>query len=209
MTALDAPVEVLPTPAADRPLTVDDLAAMPDGERYELEDGRLVERKPMAFYEDRVTQATSSYLYVFNAATGGRGAVFGDQTTLRIFGPGETGKRADVAYVRLDRLPANVNDLSVLTVPPDLVVEVVSPNDAAHEVEAKVERYLDAGVGEVWVIFTNTRTLTRRWPGGRSPEVLRAGQTLSGDGPLAGLSLPIADLFPPRPEPAEPTTGAA
>ena len=38
-------------------------------------------------------------------------------------------------------------------IPPDLAVEVVSPNDSAEELEEKLEDYHKAGVPLVWVIY--------------------------------------------------------
>jgi Uma2 family endonuclease len=44
-------------------------------------------------------------------------------------------------------------------IPPDLVVEVVSPNDTAYELEDKLADYQKVGVPLIWVINPNSRTV--------------------------------------------------
>ena len=46
-----------------------------------------------------------------------------------------------------------------IRIPPDLAVEVVSPNDTAYEVDAKVQEYLSAVVPLVWVVNPQTRSV--------------------------------------------------
>jgi len=46
---------------------------------------------------------------------------------------------------------------NIFTTPPFLCVEILSPDDTAVEVRAKVEEYLAFGVSCVWVVDPNTR----------------------------------------------------
>ena len=45
-------------------------------------------------------------------------------------------------------------------IPPDLAVEVASPNDTVYELDDKLEDYQKAGVPLIWVINPNSRTAT-------------------------------------------------
>jgi Uma2 family endonuclease len=76
------------------------------------------------------------------------------------------------------------------------MVEVISPNDTAYAVEAKVALYLRNGFGEIWLVYPNTRTVHvhRR---GEPIRVLDDQQTLRGEGPLQGFETPVAHFFPP------------
>ncbi len=78
--------------------------------------------------------------------------------------------------------------------PPDVVVEVVSPNDRWTELEQKAALWLDFGVREVWIADPATRRVLVRKPDG-SAHTFRAGDTL-GSGVLEGFSAPVDRLLP-------------
>jgi len=64
----------------------------------------------------------------------------------------DTVRGPDVFFVSKDRCPKEGFSDRSLTVPPDLVVEVLSPSDRWRDVHDKVNDYLSAGVQEVWVV---------------------------------------------------------
>ena len=78
--------------------------------------------------------------------------------------------------------------------PPALVVEVLSPHDRPNEVVRKVVEYLNGGVSLVWVVDPEACTVLvyRRE---RAPELKIVGDMLAGEGSLADLAIPVADLF--------------
>ena len=91
-------------------------------------------------------------------------------------------RRPDVSFIRRGRLPGDVSPEGWVRIPPDLAVEVVSPNDSAEELEEKLDDYRKAGVPLVWVIYPKARKARvfrlrrpdRRAGGGRRP--LRRGR---------------------------------
>ena len=85
-----------------------------------------------------------------------------------------------------------------MIIPPDLVVEVVSPNDLAYEIDEKVQEYLDAGVQLVWVVNPALRTV-RIYRADGTISGLHESDELSGENIVPGFHCPIANLFPPRP----------
>ena len=105
-----------------------------------------------------------------------------------------TVRRPDVMYLRKERVPANWALESYRAVP-DLVVEVISPNDLAPELEAKVAGYLDAGVRIVWVVDPEQRIVRIHRADG-SIGWLRENDALSGDDVLPGFTCPVRELFP-------------
>ena len=82
-------------------------------------------------------------------------------------------------------------------IPPDLAVEVVSPNDLAYDVESKVVEYLDASVALVWVIDPEARTV-RIYRRDGSISWLREHGELSGEEVLPGFQCRVAANFPEK-----------
>ncbi len=79
-------------------------------------------------------------------------------------------------------------------VPPRLAVEVLSPNDRANKLLRKINDYLRCGVGMVWVIDPEIRTVTVHQPG--KPQIeLTENQELTGEDVLPGFRCRVADFF--------------
>ena len=78
--------------------------------------------------------------------------------------------------------------------PPDLAVEVVSPNDRPQEIADKVDLYLTHGVPLVWVAYPRSRQVVVHRPG-QEPLILSEGDTLDGGDVLPGFQLPVAEVF--------------
>lgn len=188
-----------------KPMSIEEFMALPDSVGFELVEGVLAERKAMGALADYVAMQCAIELGIFCRETG-RGYVFGSETTYHCFAHAATGRRGDVSLVARGRLPGEQIPLSYIEIPADVVVEVISPNDLAVEVEEKVKLYLRHGFGEVWVVYPETRTIYvhRR---GEAVLALEPDQTLEGRGPLVGFACPVERLFP-KPA-ASPSTGAS
>ena len=100
----------------------------------------------------------------------------------------------DASFVRKDRLPPADEREGYLDLMPDLVVEVVSPSESAADVEAKVARYLAAGVPLVWVAYPRRRAIRAHRPG-QEPLEYGEDDVLDGGEVLPGFTIPVADLF--------------
>jgi Uma2 family endonuclease len=128
------------------------------------------------------------------ARVGGWGRAFGADCGFILSANPDTVRAPDAAFVRAERLPAGRVPRSFFPGAPDLAVEVVSPDDAAAEVRAKVGEYFAAGTQLVWVVYPDEREVYVY----RSPveiEVVGLGGTLEGHPVLPGLSLPVAEIF--------------
>ena len=186
------------TAVAER-LDVDEFLAMPGNEDFELIDGLLKERG-MGLNAVWTAGQIFAELSRFNATTRG-GLVFPDGASLAIFPDRPRyAPRPDGLYVSQGRFRSQSMAQGALTVPPELLVEVVSTHDIAGEVEGKVRAYLGAGVDTVWVAYPEQRTIHVYRRAGPT-EVLTDGDTLLGDGPLSGFAVGVTALFP-EPEPA-------
>jgi Uma2 family endonuclease len=185
------------TLASETLFTPDDLAAMPDAVKYELVDGRLVERN-MGAESSEVAINIAALLRPF-VRQHRLGRVFGSDTSYQCFAdePRRV-RRADVGFARLDQLPDGRAPKGNIRVAPALVVEVVSPNDTADEVEAKVAEWLGAGVQLLWVVYPSTRTVRihrpRTSPLGPVSDLTEA-DVISGEDVVPGFSCPVSEFF--------------
>ena len=125
---------------AEKTYTPEDLLSMPDGKNYELVDGHLVERNMSVVVE--LGRRASCYFASRRLRRGPRPRLgLAGRSGLRLF-PRRSKKvrKPDVSFIRIERLPEGLTSEGYVHIPPDLAVEVVSPNDLWHEVEAKVDR---------------------------------------------------------------------
>lgn len=173
-----------------------DLLRLPDGERYELIDGQLVERD-MSLWSTYV--AGRIYRLLSNHAPADQsGWVLPEGASYQCFPDDPTKvRRADVSFIRLERLPlAQATEEGHIPIAPDAAVEVMSPNDLAYDVDEKVEDYRRAGVSLVWVVNPKARTVVvhRRQGVGA---VLYEEDELSGEDVLPGFRCRVGELFVP------------
>ena len=77
---------------------------------------------------------------------------------------------------------------------PDLVVEVLSPDDRPGYVREKVAEWLEAGSAAVWVVDPRERTVTTHAPD-EPPTTLGEADTIRGGDVLPGLELMVRDVF--------------
>jgi Uma2 family endonuclease len=100
----------------------------------------------------------------------------------------------DVLFIRKERLPRPGDDENWLMIPPDLCVEVLSPNDRWSEVIEKISEYFHLGVPEVWVLDPATHEIQIHLDSQRLPTTLHDGDTLTSDR-LPGFECAVSDLF--------------
>jgi Uma2 family endonuclease len=89
-------------------------------------------------------------------------------------------------------------------VPPRLAVEVLSPDDRASQLMRKITEYLRGGVGMVWVIDPESRTVTVHRPDRAQVEIGEA-EELTGDDVLPSFRCRAADFFRLPRDKANPT----
>jgi len=178
---------------AEGPHTPEELLTMPDGNRYDLIDGNLVERNGGA--EVGLVGATIIQLLCQYVDANDLGFVYASGCGYEAF-PGRP-KRVrcpNASFIARGRLPDDRTPTGHGRIPADLVVEVVSPKDTAYEVEEKIEDHLEAGVKLLWVVYPNTK---RVWVVRLTGAVSRLGvdDELTGDDVIPGFSCRVAQLF--------------
>jgi Uma2 family endonuclease len=181
------------TIVTERRYTPEDLLALPDGERFELVDGRLVETK-MGTEAGGIAGNIIGLLFIWNRQAK-YGWVLSAEASYQCFGDeADRVRRPDVSFIRTERLPGLPRGHT--RIPPDLAVEVVSPNDLYSEVREKVEEYLVAGVRLIWIVAPDTRSIEVVRADG-TVSLLHADDELAGEDVLPDFRCGVCELFPP------------
>jgi Uma2 family endonuclease len=128
---------------------------------------------------------------------------FARETKLGRVMPGEVGiyternpdsvRAADVAFISHDRLK-QAKPQGYLDVAPELVVEVLSPDDSWSEVNEKLEEYFAIRVAMVWVADPR-RQVVYVYRAINEFKKLTKTDILSGEEILPGFSVAVAELF--------------
>jgi Uma2 family endonuclease len=172
----------------------EDLLTMPDAKSYELVNGELVERNMgglSSWVAGQLLEFLSTYVRQQKA-----GWVLGADGSYQCFGDDRNRvRKPDVSFIRRGRLSNDEMPIGHIQVPPDLAVEVISPNDLYLDVQTKVAEYLTGGVSQVWVIDPEHRTVLINFADEEPPVFLREADTLTGSDVLPGFERRVADLF--------------
>jgi len=85
-------------------------------------------------------------------------------------------------------------EAKVITLIPEIVVEILSPNERPGRIARKLSQYFNAGVKEVWIIDPEARTADL-WNGAAAPyrELAETDQLTSPL--LPGFAVTLAELF--------------
>ncbi len=173
------------------PWTAKELARLPEGWRYEIDEGELVIMAPAGFEHGDLTSGVDERLRRF-VREHGLGRVIAGETGFYLRRDPDTLRAPDVAFVSTERLAKIVDRRGFPEVPPDLAVEIHLPDEPA--MEDKVRQYLAAGVRSVWVIDPRRRTLTQHRPG-EAPRLLADPAAPVEDPVLPGFACRLAELL--------------
>jgi Uma2 family endonuclease len=173
--------------------TPEDLLAIRDRPMPELVDGELMERE--------MGQKSDSIAFRIGRLVGNHvedhqlGLVNGAQGSYQIFPDAPNKVRIpDVSFTRKERLPKDGPAEGHSHVVPDLVIEVISPNDNATDLNGKINDFLSVGVPLIWVLYPETRTIQVHHLDGSGP-FLKVGDILDGEDVLPGFRCEVAALF--------------
>ena len=189
---------VLEEPVLQQPrVTSQELLERDDAVRFELVDGRLIERN-VSMESSAVGVRVGCVLSGF-VDDNQLGIVAGAGCSYRCFSDvladRDRIRKPRVSFIAAGRLTEEQYRAGHTPIAPDLAVEVIAPNDSADEIDEKIEDYLAAGVRLIWVVCPRTRTVTTYHQDGSSQR-LRATDKLSGEGVVPGFEYLVADLFP-------------
>lgn len=174
-------------------LTAEDLwKIVADGSRYELSKGELVPMTPVGIRHGQIVISFGSRLnqYVVERGLG----IVCTEVGFKLTRQPDTLRAPDVAFIARTRFPEGQISEKFADFPPDLAVEVLSPEDTASELLRKVEEYFSAGVPLVWVVDPATQTVTV-YRSLQNVKILSAAGELDGNEVLPGFRLKVAEIF--------------
>ena len=180
--------------SAERMLTLEEYMGLEepdDASTFELVRGRVV-REPRPGYRHARLQAIIAGRIGAHARVHAQGVVLTDVGVV-LAGAPPTVRGPDVAFLTQARIPPD-DPSGFLEIPPDLVVEIVSPSDRVADVLERILDFIDAGVGEAWVVDPESRTFTIL-RSRADVRILGEGDDVTDVAALPGFSVRVSDLL--------------
>jgi Uma2 family endonuclease len=174
-------------------LTIEELADAVGDRPGELVRGRFIDMPPTGEPHGEI-EATLTYELTRHNKAGGRGKGRGGEIGIITGRAPDTVRGADVVFISHARLARRGTGSGYLDVAPELVVEIISPNDRWTDINDKLAEYFAIGVDRVWLVNPKRRQVSVY----RSPTdvaLLDVSGTLVGCDILQGFELPVAELF--------------
>ena len=162
------------------------------GKVTELVRGRLIVREPPGTYHGGIAATLCMLLGNF-VRREKLGAVFAQHTGFKIESNPDTVRAPDVAYLCNERMGA-VSRRGYAPVAPDFAAEVLSPDDRASEVLAKVTALLSAGSRLVWVVDPDREEVRVYRPDG-SMTIIPGDGSLDGEDVLPGFTCSVREVL--------------
>lgn len=157
----------------------------------ELIDATLVE-KAMGWQESMLAGVLLHWLHNYLEISK-LGVATGPDGMMKLFG--DTVRAPDVAFIAWDRLPnRRIPTEPIPEIVPNFVIEVLSSGNTYAEMSRKRREYFHAGVQLLWMVDPRDRTVTV-YRTSSDVEVIRDGETLSGETVLPGWTVDSAQLF--------------
>lgn len=178
-------------PPKERLITGEELLAMGDIGPSELIDGRVVPMTPTGEEHGMIESNLVHNLRAF-VRQHKRGRVSSGEVGIYIRRMPDRIRAADVAFVSVERLARPAKGF--LEVAPELVVEIMSPEDRWQAMRDKLADYFSIGVERVWIVEPQNRKVLV-FSSTTDVEEYDEGDTLRGEGALEGFAIRVGDLF--------------
>lgn len=178
-------------PQLQNKLTIQEFMALPEMDvSYELVKGEAVLKMSPKLFHSRVTGALYTLL---NQWCHGKGEV-NIEWAIALKRNGEDWVPVpDLTYISYQLLPPEAMEDEACPVPPELVIEIISPGQTFGQMTEKATDYLAAGVLRVWVVDPQARSITVFYPD--APPKTYMKDVLITDALFQGLELTPQQVF--------------
>lgn len=182
-------------------LTYESWLALPETkQRYEIVDG-VLHVAPSAIPDHQwITGEIFVRLWEF-VMVNGLGIVLTAPSDLLIQRQPLRVRQPDIMFFNAERTGflgrSHLKGLQIFEVPPDLVVEVLSPSNSRRDIQDKLEDYRQIGVLECWLVDPETDTVgvIKLTSEGIAPEAVYGAEDTLRSAVLEGLELPLRQIF--------------
>lgn len=164
-----------------------------DGQRRELVRGEVRTMSPAGIRHGRIAMRRGGHLEQV-VRRNGLGDVFAAETGFKIKSKPDTVRAPDVSFVAEPRATQLKDVEGFSDMAPDLVVEVLSPDDRRSAINEKIEDWLRAGTRAVIVVEPRKRATSVHLPD-CEPIELRETEVLSVPSIVPGWEYPLSELF--------------
>ena len=174
-------------------LTLEEFFALPEGEgdiTYELIDGQALPKMSPKKFHSRLTRSLIKILEQWGDERGEIGVEWAVKLTRK---RRDWVPVPDLLYVSYERLSPDWNEDKACPVVPELVIEIISPEQTFGQLAAKARDYLDAKVLRVWVVDSKAKSITVFYPDA-APQTYM-GDMLLTDPLFDGLELTAEQVF--------------
>jgi Uma2 family endonuclease len=180
---------------AKKEWTDQEFMALPDGHRYEIVNGELIDMGNSGAKHGYVCSLLVTALMSY-ALPKKLGVVMDSSTAFKMKNGNK--RSPDASFFAKERLQGLTElPTGFLEGAPDLAVEVLSPGNTTDEIDTKIAEYFENGTRLVWVI-NSTQQYVLVYRSGQEPDrLLKSVDSLDGEEVIPGFSLAIADLFQP------------
>jgi len=128
--------------------TIDDIYALPEGERAELIDGQIYYMAPPSTMHQRLLNFLNTEINLYIRKNNGECEVFPAPFAVFLNKDDETYIEPDISVI----CDSSKLDNKGCHGAPDWVIEIVSPNSKPTDYFTKLFKYRNAGVREYWIV---------------------------------------------------------
>jgi Uma2 family endonuclease len=172
-------------------LTLEEFLALPQGDiTYELINGEAVPKMSPKRFHSKLTLVLAMLLVEWAQNLGEVGIEWA--VTLE-----RNGKNwvpiPDLLYISYVLLNRDVVIDEACPIPPELAIEIISPDQTFAEMTEKATDYLQAGVLRIWVVDAKAKAITIFYPD--APPQTKRGNDNLADSLLEGIKFTPQDVF--------------
>ncbi|MBE9126814.1 MULTISPECIES: Uma2 family endonuclease [unclassified Coleofasciculus] len=136
--------------STDIKLTLEEFLALPEGDvNYEFVDGQAIPKVSPKYFHSTLQAA---FIILLRTWCKGKGRVGSEWAILLKRQGKDWAPVPDLTYISYERLPKSWKRNEACPECPELVIEIISPDQTMKEFEDKAKDYLEAGVSRAWVV---------------------------------------------------------
>lgn len=183
-------------PPIRRLITGEELYRMTGIGPCELVRGEIVERMPTGYLHGNVESLIVTSLNIY-LRQNKLGKTFVCETGVYTSREPDTVRGFDVAYMSHERYQ-QLQSKSYLDIAPELIVEVMSPDDSWSAIQEKLAEYFAIDVRVIWVVDPKLQQV-HSYQGLEDVHIYRLDDALTCEELLPGFTLPLDEIFEDEP----------